>query len=250
MTAVAAGPAFDRIAARYDELWSETAIGRQQRAAVWRRIDPLFRPGDRVLDLGCGSGVDAVHLMRRGVEVRGIDASEAMVRQARARGADARWLAIEAMGEIEARFDGAISNFGALNCVTDPAPVARSLGSLIRPGGYLAICVLGRFCAWEVAHYLRGGRPAKAFRRLRHGGCESSLGLHVYYHAPRRILEAFSLEFAPVRSYGIGVCVPPSYVSGISERAVSAMAALDRRFEHLPVFRSLGDHRLFIFRRI
>ena len=250
MTAGPAGMAFDRIARRYDELWSETVIGREQRAAVWHRIDPLFRPGDRVLDLGCGNGVDALHLMRKGVQVRGIDASEQMAIEARARGVDARWLAIEALGEIEGRFDGAISNFGALNCLADLAPVAGRLGSLIRPDGYLAICVLGRFCAWEAAHFLRGGQPAKAFRRLRRGGCESSLGIQVYYHAPRRILEAFGRNFAFLRSYGIGVCVPPSYAGAVSERAAGLMAALDRRLAHLPVFRSLGDHRLFIFQRV
>ncbi len=250
MTAVPAGVAFDRIAARYDELWSETAIGRAQRAAVWRRIDPLFRPGDRVLDLGCGSGVDPVHLMRRGVQVCGIDASEEMVKQARGRGADARWMPIEALGEIEGRFDGALSNFGALNCVADLAPVARSLGSLIRHEGYLAICVLGRYCAWEMAHFLRRGQPGKAFRRLQRAGCEAAIGVHVHYHAPRRILEAFRPNFALLRSYGIGVCVPPSYVGAISERAIGLMAALDQRLSDLPVLRSLGDHRLFVFRRV
>lgn len=250
MTAIAAGVAFDRIALRYDELWSDTAIGRQQRAAVWRRIDPLFRPGERVLDLGCGSGVDAAHLLRRGVRVRGIDASEAMVRQARARGVDARLLSIEALGESDGPFDGAISNFGALNCLGDLAPVARSLGSLIRPAGYLALCVLGRCCAWEMAYYLGLGQPAKAFRRLRSGGCESSLGIQVHYHAPRGILQAFRSNFRFVRSHGVGVFVPPSYVGSFPDRAVSLMAALDRQTAHLPVFRSLGDHRLLVFQRL
>ncbi|MEI9974049.1 MAG: hypothetical protein WDO73_19560 [Ignavibacteriota bacterium] len=38
---------FERLAVRYDELWTETAIGRAQRNAVWRAVDRLFRAGDR-----------------------------------------------------------------------------------------------------------------------------------------------------------------------------------------------------------
>ena len=83
------GAAFDRLASRYDELWTSSPNGRVQREAVWRRIDGLFRPGDHILDLGCGIGDDAVHFMSRGVEVLGIDASAEMVRIARSRGVEA-----------------------------------------------------------------------------------------------------------------------------------------------------------------
>jgi SAM-dependent methyltransferase len=271
MTTSTAGLAFDRIAEQYDALWSESAVGRQQRRAVWQRIDPLFSRGSRVLDLGCGSGVDAVHLMQRGVDVTGIDASAGMVRVARARGVNVRLLAIEALEEIEGVFDGALSNFGALNCVPDLAPVAHSLGRLIRPGGYVALCVLGRCCAWEVAHFLRRsvrhsaagplptvasrneappGNAAKAFRRYRRGGCEASLGIRVHYHSAAQIRGAFAARFQLVDWRGIGVCVPPSYIDTFSERVVSRMGAVDRKLAHLPLLRALGDHRLFVFRRI
>ena len=250
MTASTAGLAFDKIAEQYDALWSDSAAGREQRLGVWRRTDPLFPPGSRVLDLGCGSGVDAVHLMERGVDVLGIDASAAMVRVARARGVDARHLAIESLPEVGGAFDGAISDFGALNCVADLAPVAESLGRLIRPGGHLAVCVFGRCCAWEVAHFLRRRQAAKAFRRLRRDGCASSLGVRVYYHSAAQVLGAFGPRFEPVGWCGIGVCVPPSYVGTLSELAVGRMAAADRKIAHLPLLRALGDHRLFLFRGI
>src|SRR5262245_24068622 len=108
------GTAFDALAAQYDAIWTETSIGRCQREAVWRSIDPLFQPGHRILDVGCGTGADAAHLMDRGIDVCGIDASAAMVRIARARGVNALCLAAEELQQISGPFDGVLSNFGVL----------------------------------------------------------------------------------------------------------------------------------------
>ena len=81
---------FDRIAAAYDALWTGTENGRAQRRIVWRAIDSLFKPGDEILDIGCGTGEDAAHLVARGVAVHAIDASLAMVARASARGVAAQ----------------------------------------------------------------------------------------------------------------------------------------------------------------
>jgi len=105
--------AFDKLAHRYDDLWTNSSIGRLQRAAVWREIDPLFRPGEQILDIGCGTGEDARHLMDSGVRVTAVDGSPEMVRIACERGIDARTLAIEDLEELSTTFDGAISDFGA-----------------------------------------------------------------------------------------------------------------------------------------
>lgn len=245
-----AGAAFDQLAARYDELWSETAIGRQQRAAVWGRIDPLFRGGCRVLEIGCGTGMDAIHLMERGVAVYAIDASKEMVRMARLRGVDAHHLEAEDLGLVSGTFDGAISNFGALNCVSDLDGVAPALGRLVRSGGHVAICVAGTCCAWETVHYLVRGEYSKAFRRWNPRGCDASIGVHVNYPSVRRLARVFRQDFRLSRWYGIGLCVPPSYVSGISETNIGRLAAIDRRLAHQPALRAFADHRLLVFQRV
>ena len=134
--------AFNALAARYDELWSRSTIGRLQREAVWRRLDTLFRPGDSLLDLGCGPGDDALHFMHSGMRVRAIDSSSEMVRIARGRGVDATRLAIEELRGLKGVFDGAISNFGPLNCIRSLDRIRGPLARLIRPGGYLALCLM------------------------------------------------------------------------------------------------------------
>src|SRR5690349_12300454 len=101
MTAVA----FDRVASSYRTLWSSTPAGEMQREAVWRLIEPLFASGSRVLDIGCGTGDDAVALQARGVHVAGIDASSDMVRIARGRGIDASLRRAEDLAGLNGSFD-------------------------------------------------------------------------------------------------------------------------------------------------
>jgi ubiquinone/menaquinone biosynthesis C-methylase UbiE len=241
--------AFDTLASRYDELWTRSAVGRRQRAAVWRSLDPLFRLGQGVLDLGCGTGEDAFHLMRAGVRVRAIDSSEEMVRIASSRGIEANVLSIEDIGEIKDCFDGVLSNFGALNCVDNLNSLRVPLARLIRSGGHLAICLLGRFCFWETASYLFRGQIRKAARRWSGRSISSLLGVNVHYPSLKQTRSAFAPDFELLCWSGIGLFVPPSYIGGLSPRAVAVLDFLDRCVSHLPLMRAAADHRLFIFMR-
>ena len=76
---------FDALAADYDRSFTASAIGQRMRAAVWRRLDTAFAPGERVLELNCGTGEDAVHLAERGVRVLATDVSPASSPAFRAR---------------------------------------------------------------------------------------------------------------------------------------------------------------------
>ncbi len=240
--------AFDNLASQYDRLWTRTTIGHLQREAVWRGIASLFKPGQTVVDLGCGTGEDAVRLIDAGLRVHAIDASPEMVRIARDRGVDAEVLSIESCGQLEGRFDAALSNFGALNCVADLESLREPLGRLIRPGGYLAICLIGRFCVWETAWSLLRARPVKAFRRWRTSAM-SSLGFCVFYPSKEKLEAALGPDFALLDWRGIGLSVPPSYVTGLSDGVLQKLDALDRRVAHWPLLRGLSDHRLFVFVR-
>jgi len=240
--------AFDRLASEYDRLWTRSDVGHLQREAVWRHIGDLFQPGQSILDLGCGTGEDALRLMLGGLRVRAIDASVEMVRIARDRGVDAETIAIEDCGLLDQSFHAVLSNFGALNCVEDIEALREPLARLVRPGGYLAICVMGRLCLWETAWALLHREPAKAFRRWRKSVI-SSLGIRVFYPSKRRLEAAFRPAFTLVKWYGVGLCVPPSYVTGLSAGLLGKLDVWDRGVAHWPVLRGLSDHRLFIFER-
>jgi SAM-dependent methyltransferase len=106
-------------------------------AAALALLDP--RPGELILDIGCGDGTLTQQIAAAGAKAIGLDASPEMVEVARAKGvdafvADAQALDLEAQVGRFGRFDAAFSN-AALHWMLDPAAVARGVFALLRPGG-------------------------------------------------------------------------------------------------------------------
>lgn len=91
------------------------------------------RPGERVLDLGCGDGFVTERLVAGGATVLGVDSSPEFVAAARERGLDVR-LADGTALDFEAEFDAVFSN-AALHWMTDADAVLRGVRRSLRPGG-------------------------------------------------------------------------------------------------------------------
>src|SRR5258708_17175711 len=120
--------AFDHIGARYDVEFTNTDLSRWFRRRVWDRLGLLFKSGEHVIELGCGTGEDAIWLAKRGVHVLAGDGSPAMLaetaRKAKAENLDSMIetrlldLTDTANWTLDANaFDGAYSNYGPFNCV-------------------------------------------------------------------------------------------------------------------------------------
>src|SRR5215468_9785024 len=73
--------AFDSVAADYDGERGNNALIQDMRMEMWRWLDSTFPPGSRLLDLGCGTGLDAVRMAQHGHFVTATDWSPAMVRR-------------------------------------------------------------------------------------------------------------------------------------------------------------------------
>jgi ubiquinone/menaquinone biosynthesis C-methylase UbiE len=243
-----AAEVFDRFAANYDQAWTNSAVGRLQRDAFWARARKYFKKGATVLDIGCGSGEDAVRLSAAGLLVTAMDISPAMVALARSRGVPARVLAAEELARLEGPFDVVLSNFGALNCVERLSAIRGPLARIVKPGGYAIFCLLGRFCLWETAWFLMHGKASKAIRRWT-GETVTGAGLVVCYPRVREVRRGLTPEFALLEQSGIGVLVPPSYVRKLPAKILNFAARLDSRIAGVRGFRALADHRLLIFRR-
>jgi SAM-dependent methyltransferase len=98
-------------------------------------LDP--RPGEMILDLGCGDGALTEKIVAAGAVVIGIDSSEEMVAAARARGIDAFTGDAEALDDRFGQFDAVFSN-AALHWMLDPDAVASNVFAVLKPGGRFA----------------------------------------------------------------------------------------------------------------
>lgn len=257
---------FDRVAASYDDDFTHSQLGRWLRAAVWAEIGPMFRSGDRVLELGCGTGEDAMWLAQRGVHVTATDSSQAMLDVARRKVADCGITERVQFMHLDVRditnfqsvvstyqFDGVFSNFGALNCLADRRPLAEALSPCVRPGGYVALVVMGPLCLWEIGWYLLHGHVRAAFRRFR-SGVEAHVGageyVRVWYPSPRRLRAEFGSYFCHRNTVGLGTVLPPSYLGhlmGRWPRLFETLAPLDRRLGRVFPGTWLNDHYLVVF---
>ena len=261
----AAGAAFDHLAQDYDQIFTNSLIGRAQRDAVWRVLTRTFRANDKILELNCGTGEDAIFLAGNGISVFALDASPQMIARAEQRLQHTSpqtpvvfcELPTERIGELrpDGQFDGVLSNFSGLNCVADLDSAASSLTGLVKQGGRLVLCFSTRFCLIEILYYLAVGQWRKAFRRCK-GHSEVTLdGIRftVYYPTLRKIRQSFGPDFRLYFCTGIGVAIPPSYFEGWVRRHAGFVSLL-RRMETLlatfPILRSTGDHVLLCFEKV
>jgi SAM-dependent methyltransferase len=102
------------------------------------------RPGQRVLDVGCGTGALTTVLAAIGgpERVAAVDPSEPFVEECRARvpGADVRVAAAEALPFGDGEFDRALAQL-VFHFVQDPAAAVAEMARVTRPGGVVAACV-------------------------------------------------------------------------------------------------------------
>jgi SAM-dependent methyltransferase len=106
-------------------------------SAALELLDP--RPGELILDLGCGDGTLTKKIVDAGARVIGLDASAEMVEAARAKGidafvADAEALDLDAQSLRFGQFDAVFSN-AALHWMLDPDAVANGVFKMLRSGG-------------------------------------------------------------------------------------------------------------------
>ena len=264
--------AFDALAADYDATYGPEGNA----VMTWMRRENLallmdaFPPGSRLLELGCGSGEEALALALAGRAVLATDVSPKMAAVTRAKA-----LASGVSGRLQAAaipagglsalwpsmpFDGAYASFGSLNCEPDLAGVCVELGRLLRPGGLFITSVMNPVCLFEIVWYLLHGQPHAALRRLRRGWqlapVAGDTGVEVQvrtrYLAARDVARAFEPAFSVTRVLALPLLLPPPYADTLFRRRRAFFARCEPWEQRLRArwpWRHLGDHVVVVLRR-
>ena len=147
-------------------------------------------------------------------------------------------------------FDAIVSNFGALNCAPDLDPLGVIGHRHLRPGGAMAIGLMGRSCLWETLYFAIRGDRARASRRRAASVSVPVAGIDVptFYHRTCDVAAALGGEFTCDATIGVGVLVPPPYLEPRWRQLPSALrraaAGVDRIAGPWPLVNQLGDHTL------
>lgn len=111
---------------------------------VWKKSADLIelagiQQGERVLDLGCGTGHLTAAIAERGADVVGLDASPSMIAQARQNYPKLRFVLSDAREfRFDERFDCVFSN-AALHWISDAGRVVECVAGALKPGGRFAL---------------------------------------------------------------------------------------------------------------
>jgi trans-aconitate methyltransferase len=182
------------------------------------------RPGERILDLGCGDGPLTLKIMQAGARVLGLDASAEQIAAARARGVDA--VVGDAMAlEFDRDFDAVFSN-AALHWMKRPEAVIDGVWRALEPGGRF----VGEFGGEGNVARIRAALIAALERR----GIDGAAADPWYFPAPeayRAKLEARGFEVTAIELLPRPTPLPGAmddWLQTFAEPFIKALALADR----------------------
>ncbi len=258
---------FDDLAPEYEGQIRGNRISRLLRERSLALLRPTFGEARRLLEIGCGSGVETLPMLLDGHEIVCVDLSTAMLevvrRRARTAGVserlETRTMAAGELGQLvrelgTASFDGAYSTYGALNCEEDLAPVARALAELLPEGRRFVAGAYNRWCLVELLGYGLTGQWGRALGRRRRpiAAGASRYGVDLFAVSPGDLFRSFAPAFRATALEAAPAILPPFDLVKYAEKFARHFATLSRwdaRIARTRPFSYLGDHFLAVLER-
>lgn len=254
----AAAVAFSRQAAMFDELYAGDTIIKYKRKRVRDHVLQFLKPNSTILELNAGTGEDAIFFAQQGHTVHATDISETMQtklkEKARQHGLQMR-ISEEACSFHQLDFlsnrgpyDLIFSNFAGLNCTNNLSTVLHSFESLLKPGGYVTLVILPKFCLWEFLLFLKG-KFKTAFRRF---SGKKGTKAHIegeyfrcWYYNPSFIKNQLKKSFTVIKLEGLCSIVPPSYIVGFAEKypkTYNRLVQFENKWKAAWPWKLIGDY--------
>lgn len=202
---------YDSIAAVYDSQVDSVEGNRFVRSQFVERVSSLVRPGERIVDFGCGTGADVDWYAERGYHVVAYDISTGMTDLLRERcdehiksgrvavvtgAADRLWDVLDHTGPART----VVANFAVFNHIRDLGALFHAVAAHLEPRGMVVTLMLNPFYWRDI------GQPwwwRCAATSLGSGGLVfNGPDITTYRHFPWSVVRAASSEFTVVERFG------------------------------------------------
>lgn len=256
--------AFTKQSQIFDAIDYENNLVQLVRSNIREHVLQYASPHQSMLELNCGTGLDAVFFVEHGIDVHATDNAKGMLEHLALkvkRGNLHERLTFERcsfndLSSLERKtYHHIFSNFGGLNCADDLRIVIKSLHELMEKGSMAHLVIMPRFCAWEMLFALKGNFKL-AFRRFKKTGADSQVegvGFKTYYYSPKYIKKAFGNNYKVISLKAMGCFIPPTYMYEMETKRPNLfkrLIKLDEKYAHRWPFYNLGDHYIISVQKI
>lgn len=255
---------FDKIAPVYDELFTNTAIGKMQRNIICKYLDESLSTNQQlnILELNCGTGEDAVYFAKKGFTVVATDVSDEMLKitEEKINNFGLRnYITTKKLDltnpsdfNFEQKFDLVFSNFGGLNCIDKESLKNLSIviSNILNDRGRIIFVIMPKFSLWESFYFLMKIKIDKIFRRASTKPLNANLNggnVQTFYYSPKEIANIFGNKFKVQNIKPVGFFIPPSFLNKFfltKKKALRMLDAFEKPVSKISFLAKFSDHFL------
>jgi ubiquinone/menaquinone biosynthesis C-methylase UbiE len=259
--------AFNALAANYDTDFTTSIIGVLQRNKVWQFLVQNLPKNKslNILEINCGTGVDAFWLAQNGHLIVATDLSSEMIAVANKKkenNLNAANISFEVCGFENLKnnfehqqFDLIFSNFAGLNCIDNDALLAlhNDFEKLLKPNGLMVLVLLGKYCLLERLFFFlkfdfkkMNRRKNKALAYLSPNNYQDT-----WCYSNQELKTIFS-GFILKAKQPIGLFIPPTYLENRIKKhpkLLTLLNLLDGIFGKIGSLSDYGDHLILHFEK-
>lgn len=258
--------AFDSASEEYDHTIRNNFINGWIRKRSIRELLAVARPDDFLLEIGCGTGAEALQISRSVAGVVATDISPSMIELVRRKVASRRdakviplMLSAAQVARASVLLPGgrtrlAYSFNGALNCEPEIAKFPGELSRVLEDGGYFVCSIRNSLCLSEALVHGAVFQFDRMAPRKKQPTMVSVGGMDIpsYYYNPKKFTEFFSDRFRVRKVVALPAVLPPAYLSDLYFRARPVLSFLERVETAVAgsfPFNRFGDQTLLVFQK-
>ncbi len=257
--------AFSDQSDNFDHITTNNPLEVHYREFSRTKVLRWMKPGEQLLELNCGTGLDAVFFAQHGLRVLATDNSDGMLKQSQKK---INELKLEDKIQVlkcsfndlsplpnNLKYNHVFSNFGGLNCSQDLSIVICELDNRLQKGNMIHWIMIAPYCPWEWLSVLKG-RFSYAFRRLKKNGLVSKIDgniFHTYYYSSNYIKKHFGEKYQVVKLHSMGCLLPPTYKEQFPKKwpqLFAILKAIESRISSFWPFNQFGDLFLISLQKI